>query len=185
MGLAQINRLYIGKGMDKSVKSTKFLGQKQIKELVFVDESSINHQDIKKYAWPEKGVKVIGERYEGTTVISGIYCGKITVPFHFDDYMNTDNFCILQEKVLCPELRPGQVVIMDNASFHKSPRIRKIIENVGCQLLYLPPYSPDLNPIEHYWAWLKNKLSYLWHHVANFFDRLSFAPNLNYGATFV
>jgi transposase len=56
------------------------------------------------------------------------------------------------EKILCPELRPGQVVIMDNASFHKSPRIRKIIENVGCQLLYLPPYSPDLNPIEHYWA---------------------------------
>jgi hypothetical protein len=70
-------------------------------------------------------------------------------PFYFDDYTNTDNFCIWLEKILCPELRPGQVVIMDNASFHKSPRIRKIIENVGCQLLYLPPYSPDLNPIEH------------------------------------
>jgi transposase len=85
------------------------------------------------------------------------------------------------EKVLCPELRPKQVVIMDNASFHKSPRIRKIIENAGCRLLYLPPYSPDLNPIEHYWAWLKNKLSYLWRHVANFYDRLSIALNLNYG----
>jgi transposase len=71
---------------------------------------------------------------------------------------------------------------MDNAAFHKSPRIRKIIENVGCQLLYLPPYSPDLNPTEHYWAWLKNKLSHLWRHVANFYDRLSIALNLSYGA---
>ncbi|MDR1890856.1 MAG: transposase [Puniceicoccales bacterium] len=86
------------------------------------------------------------------------------------------------EKVLCQELRPGQVVIMDNTAFHKSPRIRETIENVSCQLLYLPPYSPDLNPIEHYWAWLKNKLSYLWHYVANFYDRLSLALNLNYEA---
>jgi hypothetical protein len=53
-------------------------------------------------------------------------------PFYFDDYTNTDNFCIWLEKVLCPELRPGQVVIMDNASFRKSYHIREIIENVGC-----------------------------------------------------
>jgi transposase len=67
---------------------------------------------------------------------------------------------------------------MDNAAFHKSPRIREIIENAGCQLLYLPPCSPDLNPIEHYWVWLKNKLSYLWRHVANFYDRLSITLRL-------
>jgi transposase len=67
---------------------------------------------------------------------------------------------------------------MDNAAFHKSPRIRKIIENIGCRMLYLPPYSPDLSPIEHYWAWLKNKLSYVWRHVPNFYDRLSLALNL-------
>ncbi|MDR1891201.1 MAG: transposase [Puniceicoccales bacterium] len=59
------------------------------------------------------------------------------------------------------------------------------MENVGCQLLYLPPYSPDLNPIEHYWAWLKSKLSNLWRHIADFYDRPSLALNLNYGATSV
>jgi transposase len=89
------------------------------------------------------------------------------------------------EKVLCQELRSGQVVIMDNASFHKSPRVREIVENVGCQLLYLPPYSSDLNPTDHDWAWLKIKLSYLWRHVANFYDRFSIALNLNYGTIFI
>jgi putative transposase len=72
-----------------------------------------------------------------------------------------------------------------SASFHKSPCIRKIIENVGFQLLYLSPYSPDLHPIKHYWAWLKNKLSDLWRSVTNFYDRLFLALNLNYEATSV
>jgi transposase len=89
------------------------------------------------------------------------------------------------EKVLCPELHPKQVIVMDNVSFHNPPRIRKIIENVGCQLLYLLPYLPNLNPIEHYWAWLKNKLSHPWCHGANFYDRLSTAFNLSYGTTSV
>jgi transposase len=70
--------------------------------------------------------------------------------FHFDDYTNTDNFCIWPEKILCPELRPKQMVITDNAAFYQSHRIREIIENAGCQLLYLQLYLPDLNPIEHY-----------------------------------
>jgi transposase len=77
------------------------------------------------------------------------------------------------EKTFCPELRPKQIVIMDNAWFHKSRRIREIIEHVGCQPFYLSPNSPDLNPIEHHWAWLKNKLSYLWRHPTTFYDRFS------------
>jgi transposase len=102
-------------------------------------------------------------------------------PFYIDDSANTDNLCIWLDKFLCPELRLGQVVIMDKAAFHKSSRVRYIIENIGCRLLYLPLYSPDLKPIEYDWAWLKNKLYCLWRHVANFYDRLSIAPNINYG----
>lgn len=59
------------------------------------------------------------------------------------------------KELLVPTLKPNQVVIMDNASFHKGKEIREIIENAGCKLIYLPPYSPDLNPIENYWAVLK------------------------------
>jgi len=59
------------------------------------------------------------------------------------------------EECLCSELTQGDVVILDNASFHKSDRTKLLIENRGAKLLYLPPYSPDMNPIENYWAILK------------------------------
>jgi len=62
------------------------------------------------------------------------------------------------DRILVKSLIPGQVVIMDNASFHKSKDIEKSILNAGCRLIYLPPYSPDLNPIEHYWAAIKNSM---------------------------
>jgi transposase len=59
---------------------------------------------------------------------------------------------------LCKELKLNQVVIMDNASFHKSNKVKELIEKVGCKLIYLPPYSPDPNPIEHLWGNLKRLL---------------------------
>ena len=66
------------------------------------------------------------------------------------------------EQFLIKELKCGQVVIMDNASFHKSQRTRELIESVGCALIFLPPYSPDLNPIEKFWAnmkrWIKQQI---------------------------
>lgn len=60
---------------------------------------------------------------------------------------------------LVPSLKPGEVVVMDNLSAHKNPNVRKLIEASGCELWYLPPYSPDLNPIEHLWSKVKSGLS--------------------------
>jgi transposase len=62
------------------------------------------------------------------------------------------------EKVLAPSLRPGQLVVMDNLSAHKGARVRQLVEERGCELLYLPPYSPDLNPIEHAFSKMKGIL---------------------------
>ena len=59
---------------------------------------------------------------------------------------------------MLPVLKKGQVVIMDNCSIHKSLKVKELIESVGCRLIYLPPYSPDLNPIENYWAVMKNNI---------------------------
>jgi len=67
----------------------------------------------------------------------------------FNDYL---------EKILLPVLEKGNVVVMDNASYHKSKRTRALIEEKGCQLMYLPPYSPDLNKIENYWSIIKKKI---------------------------
>jgi transposase len=66
------------------------------------------------------------------------------------------------EQFLIKELKSGRVIIMDNAAFHKSNKTRELIESVGCRLIFLPPYSPDLNPIKKFWAnmkrWIKNKI---------------------------
>lgn len=62
------------------------------------------------------------------------------------------------EQCLLPQLSPGQVIVMDNAPFHKSSQIREVIEAAGCELLYLPSYSPDFNPIEHWWHRIKNAI---------------------------
>jgi hypothetical protein len=91
--------LYKNRDEEKQREFTKFLSKRSVKDLVFVNESGINHQDIKEYAWSEKGVKVIGERsgdvrHKQTTVIGGICCVKIIAPFYFDDYTNIDNFCL-------------------------------------------------------------------------------------------
>ncbi len=81
----------------------------------------------------------------------------------FNGSCNTKFFETWTEECLIKELKPGQVVIMDNASFHKSEKIRELIESVGCELIFLPPYSPDFNPIEKFWAnmkrWIRSKIT--------------------------
>ena len=81
----------------------------------------------------------------------------------FNGSCNTQSIEALVEQFLIKELKSGQVVIMDNASFHKSQKTKDLIESVGCRLVFLPPYSPDLNPIEKFWAsmkrWVKSQIS--------------------------
>lgn len=83
----------------------------------------------------------------------------------------------LSEK-LVPELKAGQTVILDNASFHKSEKIREIIESAGCELKYLPPYSPDLNDIEHYWFPIKNRVRKSIGSIEDFRERVDIAVRL-------
>lgn len=83
----------------------------------------------------------------------------------FNGSCNTQLFEAWVEQFLIKELKPGQVVIMDNALFHKSQRTKDFIESVGCKLVFLPPYSPDLNPIEKFWANMKRWIEY---NIANF-----------------
>ena len=92
-----------------------------------------------------------------STLIAGYNYGskELIAPMEYDGYTNTELFITWIKEGLCRELKPGQYVIMDNASFHKSHTVKELIEAVGCKLLYLPAYSPDMNPIEHVWANLK------------------------------
>ena len=131
--------------------------------LVYVDESGIDRTCYKNRGWGKKGKvllgKTSGKRYIRTNIVAA-QCGKkILAPMTFHGSCDTKLFVAWVEKMLIPELRAGQVVVMDNASFHKSTIIKDLIEEAGCRLVYLPAYSPDLNPIEKFWANLKRWIS--------------------------
>jgi transposase len=93
--------------------------------------------------------------WKTTTFVAGLTLRGMIAPFVLSGPINRDAFETYLEKVLVPELRPGDVVIMDNLSSHKGQRARQLIEAAGATLLFLPPYSPDFNPIENAFAKLK------------------------------
>lgn len=93
--------------------------------------------------------------WKTTTFIGALTLRGFIAPFVIDRPVNRIIFETYVEKVLLPELRPGDIIVMDNLSSHKGPRVREMIESVGARLEYLPPYSPDFNPIENAFSKLK------------------------------
>jgi len=93
--------------------------------------------------------------WKTTTFIAGLTTRGMIAPFVLDGPINRSAFETYVERVLVPELRQGDIVVMDNLSSHKGPKVRKMVEAAGAGLLYLPPYSPDFNPIENAFAKLK------------------------------
>jgi transposase len=127
--------------------------------LVYIDECGLDESIQRNYARASIGQKVLedisGNRTARTSIIAGLNRENILAPWHFSGYCNTDVILTWVKNELLPTLKSGLTIIWDNATFHQSPQIKALIESVGCKLIFLPPYSPDLNPIEHYWAKLK------------------------------
>ena len=83
---------------------------------------------------------------------------QLLAPFTIEGSCNRTVFEMWLEHCLIPVLKPGQKLVIDNATFHKGGRIEALLQEVGCEVWYLPPYSPDLNKIEHCWSWLKSRI---------------------------
>lgn len=115
---------------------------------------------------------ISGKRFARQSVISALFKGKFLAPMCFEGTCDTILFNEWLKQVLLPNLVPGQVLILDNASFHKSTESQKLIEAAGCEILFLPPYSPDLNPIEKCWANMKSKVRELLLKVKTFTEAL-------------
>lgn len=130
--------------------------------MVFLDESGASTQMTRNYGRALRGERVRegtpNSHWHTVTMLAALTRRGLRSPMTIESATDGDVFLAYLEQVLCPQLLPGQVVIMDNLAAHKVAGVRALIEGAGARLLYLPPYSPDFNPIEQAWSKIKQLL---------------------------
>ena len=130
--------------------------------LVFLDESGLRLGTPPRYGWSKRGQDCEGTAVHGCwttmTMMGAIGLDGFRGFGTFDFATSGDSFLAFVRRELCPALKPGDVVVMDNLAAHKVKGVRDAIENVGATVRYLPPYSPELNPIEKLWSKLKEQV---------------------------
>jgi transposase len=128
-------------------------------QYVFLDECGVTTDLLRRYGRSPRGTRLHDHtpcsHWETQTVIAALRVDGVSAPAVFDGPIDNPSFLAYVEQVLAPALRPGDVVVLDNLAVHKQPEVRAAIEAVGAHLRFLPPYSPDLNPIEQAFAKLK------------------------------
>jgi len=133
-----------------------------VKNLIFLDEAGANLQMCPRYgrAYGGTRAKVDAPYQRGNhiTIIGAISMSQVETAMYGQWSANTDIFCEFLKNYLSPILKPKHVVVMDNVAFHKSEQASKIIESTGAKWIYLPPYHPELNPIEEMWSKIKTIL---------------------------
>lgn len=164
----------------------------QPERLVFIDETWTATNMTRSHGRCPKGERLRmgfphGHR-KTTTLVAGLRMSGMIAPMVLDGPINGDWFEAYVAQVLVPELQRGDIVIMDNLSSHKGPRVREMIEAAGAKLRYLPPYSPDFNPIENAFSRLKALLrkaaertvTGLWNAIGRLIDLVTPAECANY-----
>jgi transposase len=157
------------------------------RRLVFIDETWIKTNMTPLRGWGPKGKRLGGfaphGRWRTLTFLGALRCDGLTAPCVFDGPINGQCFRAYVEQQLVAALKPGDIVIMDNLGSHKSAALRSILKAAGARLWYLPPYSPDLNPIEQAFAkikhWMraaqKRTIEDTWRYIGSLLETLS--PN--------
>lgn len=153
--------------------------------LVFLDETWIRTDMTRLRGWCRRGTpclaKVPHGRWRTLTFIAGLRRGEVVAPCVFDGPINGALFTAWVEQSLVPTLKPRDVVVLDNLGSHKGQRARQAVRDAGAHLLFLPPYSPDLNPIEMMFAKLKTlfrkadrrTIEEAWREIGSLLDRFS------------
>jgi transposase len=133
-----------------------------VAEIAYVDETGIDTFLAREHGWSLRGTPVIGtvsgRKYRRTGIVAAKMGESIIEPLQYSGTMDSTLFEAWFETRLLAKLPPNTTVVMDNASFHRKKKLYPLSEKAGVRLVFLPPYSPNLNPIEHFWAWLKRHL---------------------------
>jgi transposase len=131
-------------------------------KIAFVDETGIDQYIYREYGRAKRGEKVIGEvsgrKFKRVGVVAARMGGEIIAPLQYGGTMNSALFEKWFENCLLPALPENSTIVMDNASFHRKSRLVLLAQTAGHRVVFLPPYSPELNPIENFWSWLKARL---------------------------
>lgn len=140
----------------------KKLKRNKSKEIIYLDECGFRNNEACQYGWADKKSRLYalkeGSQHKCLNIIGGLKNGKLIAPFSFEGSCDASVFNVYVETILQPFMNKKTVLVLDNASFHKASNIEIIAKKNGTKVFYLPPYSPDLNPIEHYWHKVKTKV---------------------------
>jgi transposase len=130
--------------------------------LTYIDETGVDEYFHRDRCRAKRGVKIYGSvsgrKYKRTNIVAALCCGVVTEPMEYTGTTDHRVFETWFEKTLLARLPEDRTLIMDNATFHRKKALYKLAHQAKCELLFLPPYSPDLNPIENTWANLKTFL---------------------------
>ena len=132
---------------------------RDVGQYIFLDECGVTTDLLRRYGRSPRGTRLRDHtpcsHWETHTVIAALRLEGMDAPAVFDGPIDSPSFLAYIEQVLVPTLRPGDIVVLDNLAVHKQPDVRTAIEQAGASLRFLPPYSPDFNPIEMAFAKLK------------------------------
>ncbi len=164
----------------------------EAEKLVFIDETWTSTNMTRRYGRVSRGRRCLGSapysHWQITTFVGALRRGGLFASMVIDEPMDGDIFLAYVEQVLVPTLLPGEIVILDNLGSHKTAEVEEAILGAGASLLFLPPYSPDLNPIENLFAKLKALLrkaatrstDTLWDEIAHLIQSVSAQECMNY-----
>jgi transposase len=153
--------------------------------LVFIDETWIKTNMTRLWGRALRGQRLVEKvphgHWKTTTVIAALDRNGMRCSMTLDGPVNREAFEAFVQKVLCPSIKAGDIVVMDNLSSHKGERVKQLIESAGATLMYLPPYSPDLNPIEPAFSKFKQLvrsaghrvMDILWNDLQRMLDQIS------------
>ena len=137
----------------------KYQNRVDPRRLVFIDETWAKTNMTRRHGWARRGQPLLGKAPHGhwttMTFLAALRHDRIAAPCLFDGPINGQSFLAWVDQFLVPSLSPGDIVVMDNLASHKGIAVRAALRSAGAKLFFLPPYSPDLNPIEQVFAKLK------------------------------